>query len=481
MKAAIFPSHPVLLVDDEEQFLASASFALRSEGISNLVLCQDSRKVLDLLSAEKYSLVVLDLVMPHVTGQELLAAMVEGWPQVPVVVTTALNEVETAVECMKAGAIDYLVKPVDATRLVTTVRRALEYGEVRKENDLLKHYLLSDKLEHPEAFREVITASGAMRSIFQYVEAIARTSLPVLITGETGVGKELIARALHRLSGRSGEFVAVNVAGVDDTLFSDTLFGHRRGAFTGADRDRKGLIEQAQNGTLFLDEIGDLRPESQVKLLRLLAEGKYYPLGADMPKLSDARIVVATHRDLRALQQTGSFRKDLFYRLQAHHVHIPPLRERPEDIPILAAHFLEAAARTLGKKPPTAPKKWFPRLQSYPVPGTVREREAMVFDAVSRHKGGTLSLETFKDRTGRKEKSARDEGRCRESDSKIENGQHAPTFPANLPTLKQAERALIREALRRAQGNQTLAASLLGISRRALNNRLSRERRRTRE
>jgi len=320
-----------------------------------------------------------------------------------------------------------------------------------------------------------------MRSIFQYVEAIARTSLPVLITGETGVGKELIARALHRLSGRSGEFVAVNVAGVDDTLFSDTLFGHRRGAFTGADRDRKGLIEQAQNGTLFLDEIGDLRPESQVKLLRLLAEGKYYPLGADMPKLSDARIVVATHRDLRALQQTGSFRKDLFYRLQAHHVHIPPLRERPEDIPILAAHFLEAAARTLGKKPPTAPKELFPLLQSYPFPGNVRELEAMVFDAVSRHKGGTLSLETFKDRTGRKEKSARDEGRCRESDSKIENGQHAPTFPANLPTLKQAERALIREALRRAQGNQTLAASLLGISRRALNNRLSRERRRTRE
>lgn len=480
MRAATFPSHPVLLVDDEEQFLASASFALRAEGISNLVLCQDSRKVLDLLSGGKYSLAVLDLIMPHVSGKDLLAAITEGWPQVPVVVITALNEVETAVECMKAGATDYLVKPVDATRLVTTVRRALEFGEVRVENDLLKQYLLSDKLEHPEAFREILTASGAMRSIFQYVEAIARTSLPVLITGETGVGKELIARALHRLSGRPGEFVAVNVAGVDDNLFSDTLFGHRRGAFTGADRDRKGLIEQAQNGTLFLDEIGDLRPESQVKLLRLLAEGKYYPLGADMPKLSDARVVVATHRNLRALQQTGSFRKDLFYRLQAHHVHLPPLRERPEDLPILAAYFLESAARALGKKTPTAPRELFPLLGSYSFPGNVRELEAMIFDAVSRHKGGTLSLEPFKDRIGLKGSDAEREGDSSESAGSSEDDQHVMTFPPKLPTLRQAERALIREALRRSQGNQTLAASLLGMSRRALNNRLSRENRRTR-
>lgn len=481
MKAATFPSDPVLLVDDEEQFLASASFALRAEGINNIVPCQDSRKVLGLFSHEKFSLAVLDLVMPHVSGKDLLCAIVEGWPQVPVVVITALNEVSTAVECMKAGATDYLVKPVDTTRLVTTIRRALEFGEVRKENDLLKSYLLSDKLEHPDAFREILTTSGAMRSIFQYVEAIAGTSLPVLITGETGVGKELIARALHRLSGRPGQFVAVNVAGVDDNLFSDTLFGHRKGAFTGADRERKGLIEQAQNGTLFLDEIGDLRPESQVKLLRLLAESRYYPLGADMPKLSDARIVVATHRDLRALQQAGSFRKDLFYRLQAHHVHIPPLRDRPEDIPILTAHFLETAARNLGKKPPTPPRELFSLLGSYSFPGNVRELESMVYDAVSRHRSGMLSLKTFKERIGQEANSTCDEDRGYESGRKSENNEPILTFPPRLPTLKQAERALIREALKRAQGNQTVAAGLLGMSRRALNNRLSRENRRSRE
>ena len=196
------------------------------------------------------------------------------------------------------GAFDYLVKPIDDTRLITTLKRAIQLGEVTDQNAILKSYLLSDKLEHPEAFDEIITQSPKMRSVFQYAEAISPTLLPVLISGETGVGKELAARAIHRLSGRQGQFVSVNVAGIDDTLFSDTLFGHKKGAFTGAVQDRKGLIESAAGGTLFLDEIGDLRFESQVKLLRLLQEGKYFPVGADTPRMSDARIVVATNVSL---------------------------------------------------------------------------------------------------------------------------------------------------------------------------------------
>ena len=463
---AKYPLLPVLLVDDEEQFLLSANFTLSSAGINNIVECQDSREVMGLLADREFELVVLDMLMPYVSGRELLPKIVQDHPGVPVVIITAVNELETAVECMKSGAFDYLVKPVDDERLVTCIRRAIEFREMRDENILLKRYLLSDKLEHPEAFSDIITRNNKMRSIFQYVEAIAGTSLPVLITGETGVGKELIARAIHRLSGRKGEFVPVNVAGVDDNLFSDTLFGHKRGAFTGAERDRKGLIEQASGGTLFLDEIGDLSIESQVKLLRLLQEGRYYPIGSDMPKLTDARIVVATNKDIEQMQQTGQFRKDLYYRLQAHHIHLPPLRERIDDVSLLVEHFLEKAAKTLGKKKPTPPKELFTLLSTYHFPGNVRELEAMIFDAVSRHKFGVLSLEPFKEKIVSRPLA-------RKAVHPSEEGEKI-IFTDRLPTLKEAEQMLIAEALRRSKGNQTIAAQMLGLSRRALNNRLRR-------
>jgi DNA-binding NtrC family response regulator len=310
-----------------------------------------------------------------------------------------------------------------------------------------------------------------MRSIFQYVEAIARTAMPVLITGETGVGKELIARALHELSGRAGEFVPLNVAGVDDALFSDTLFGHRRGAFTGADQDRRGLIEQAAAGTMFLDEIGDLGLESQVKLLRLLQEGKYYPIGSDVSKLSDARIIVATNRDIASMQHKDEFRKDLYYRLQTHYIHIPPLRERKEDIPLLVDHFLAKSSGQLGKKKPTPPRQLPTLLGTYHFPGNVRELESMVFDAVSRHQSGVLSMESFRAKVGHDQANRPEIQQAPpvEADKQIQ-------FPEQLPTLKEAEQMLIDQALERADGNQTIAARLLGISRRALSNRLSRAR-----
>jgi DNA-binding NtrC family response regulator len=479
MKQATFPSLPVLIVDDEEQFLLSASLTLSSDGINNTLQCQDSRNVVRLLSEGGFSVVVLDMSMPHVSGWELLPAIVRDFPDIPVIIITALNEAETAVQCMKSGAFDYMVKPVDDGRLVTTVRRAIELREMRSENALLRKYLLSDKLEHPEAFSEIVTKNGAMRSIFQYVEAIAGTSLPVLVTGETGVGKELVAKAIHELSGRAGGFVPVNVAGVDDNLFSDTLFGHKKGAFTGADRDRKGLIEQASGGTLFLDEIGDLSIQSQVKLLRLLQEGKYYPVGSDVPKLTDARIVVATNRDIKSMQESGGFRKDLFYRLQAHHIHTPPLRERKDDIPLLVEHFLDKASKALGKKKPTPPQELFTLLGTYRFPGNVRELEGMIFDAVSRHKAGVLSMESFRDKISYEHaphqltQAVSGAGKPAEAESdQAEDGR--VLFKDELPTLKEIERMLISEAMRRSNGNQTIAARMLGLTRRALNNRLNR-------
>lgn len=472
MKQAKFPSLPVLLVDDEAQFLLSANFTLSSAGINNIVECQDSRKVMQLISKQNFEAMVLDILMPYISGSELLPKIVQDFPDIPVIMITAVNEIKSAVECMKNGAFDYIVKPVDDERLITIVKHAIEFRELRNENYLLKDYLLSGKLEHPEAFSEIITKNNAMLSIFQYIEAIAGTSLPVLITGETGVGKELVARVVHKLSGRAGELVTVNVSGVDDNLFSDTLFGHKRGAFTGADRDRKGLIEQAADGTLFLDEIGDLNIESQIKLLQLLEERKYYPLGSDIKKLTNARIIVATNRNIKSMKETGQFRKDLYYRLQAHYINIPPLRERREDIPILVEHFIKEASNELDKKKPTLPRELFTLLGTYNFPGNIRELKSMVFDAVIKHKSGVLSMETLKEKIIDKQPTQH----ITQSDE-IELNQPEDNlilFTDKLPTLKDTEQILIAEAMKRSKGNQTIAAQILGLTRRALNNRLRR-------
>ncbi len=475
MSSMAFPSNPILLVDDEEDFLLSAELTLSSNGIGNVETCSDSREVNERLRNRKYSLIALDINMPNVSGLAILETIVANYPEIPVVMITAINDIDSAVRCIKQGAFDYVVKPIDETKLVSTVRRGLELTEIRSENEMLKQLLLSGNIEKPEAFSAIVTRSSSLQMIFRYIEAIAKTSLPVLITGETGTGKELFAQAVHKASGRTGELVSVNVAGVDDDFFSDTLFGHRKGAFTGADEERKGLIEKAGHGTLFLDEIGDLSTASQVKLLRLLQDGSYYPIGSDVAKSSDARMVVATHRDIRAMQSSDSFRQDLYYRLKSHHVAIPPLRERKEDLPFLIDYFIAKAAEALKKKRPTPPKELYTLLNNYDFPGNVRELEGMIFDAVSLHKGGVLSLESIRAKIS---EHIQDRASPNGLNSKsVENDPASVelvNFPGRFPTLKEAEEALINEALKRAEGNQTIAAELLGISRRALNNRLRR-------
>jgi DNA-binding NtrC family response regulator len=295
--------------------------------------------------------------------------------------------------------------------------------------------------------------------VFSYVEAVARSPQPLLVMGESGVGKELVAAAAHGLSGAPGRLVAVNVAGLDDTMFADTLFGHVRGAFTGADQPRRGIVEEAADGTLFLDEIGDLSTASQVKLLRLLQEGEYFPIGSDRPKRAKARVVVATHQDLAALERAGRFRRDLYYRLVTHRVRIPPLRERKDDIPLLIDHFLEEAARELGKRKPTPPRQLAQLLATHDFPGNVRELKAMVYDAVSRHEGRVLSMEAFRDAIGHENERP---------------APHVNPFAGldRLPTMREALELLIQESMRRSAGNQSLASRLLGISQPALSRRL---------
>lgn len=459
----------VLMVDDEPQLLRSTSLTLRTAGITHTHCINDSRQVGELLSQHSVGVALLDLNMPHLNGIELLAYVSENHPDISVIILTAANEVETAVQCMRNGAFDYLVKPVEKNRLLTAVNKALDAHNLKCEVTHLRQSLLTRKVSRPEAFAHIVTEHDAIRDLCCYIDAISQSPQPVLVTGETGTGKELFAQAVHKASMRDGQFVAITVSGLDDTNFSDTLFGHKKGAFTGAEKKRAGLIASAQNGTLFLDEIGDLSTTSQVKLLRLLQEREYYPLGEDTPSRSNARIVVATNVDLADAVEKGKFRQDLYFRLKPHQVRIPPLRERLEDIPKLVQHFVNNAARDLNRSPPTIPPALYQLLNTFNFPGNVRELEGMIFDAVARHTGAALGLKTFREAMG-----------LTEGSNVVEEAPSSPlSFPSKLPTIKELEHALIREALVRASSNQGVAANLLGITRQALNKRLIRSKSKT--
>lgn len=464
-----YPLQPVLLVDDEEVWLHSFSLTLRSAGINNILTCQDSRKVMDIISVQPISVIVLDLTMPHINGAEILIKAVEEFPHIPVIIISGLDQVETAVNCIKQGAFDYFTKVSEENRLISGVERAIEVGKLRRENSSLKEHFLEDKLDHPDAFAHILTHNKKMRTLFQYMEAIAVSCEPVLITGETGVGKELFAKALHKLCHPDAPFVVSNAAGLDDTMFADTLFGHRKGAFTGADSARDGLIKKAAGGSLFLDEIGDLSQSSQVKLLRLLQEREYFQLGSDMARKTDARMIFATHRDLDTLQKEGAFRTDLFFRLRAHHIHIPPLRERLDDIPLLFDFFLGQGAKKLSKKKPGFPKELPLLLATYNYPGNIRELDHIIFDALSHHKEKMLSMESFRKYIHSQNLTFNND----DSNRQTSNGDTTPfSVLHQLPTLKESSNLLIQEALHRSGSNQAIAADMLGITRQALNWRL---------
>ncbi|OGR05715.1 MAG: hypothetical protein A2511_16845 [Deltaproteobacteria bacterium RIFOXYD12_FULL_50_9] len=317
-------------------------------------------------------------------------------------------------------------------------------------------------------FDKIITKSSKMLEIFQYIESIAKTGKPVLITGETGVGKELIVEAIHGASGLTGRFLMVNAAGLDDNMFSDTLFGHYKGAYTGADSEKKGLLERAEGGTLVLDEIGDLSLTSQVKLLRLVQYGEYMPLGSNSSRIANVRILAVTNKDLWKLQRSGAFREDLNFRLRSHHINVPPLRERLEDIPLLFDFFLDKAAQALHKPLPSVPKELIALLKTFPFPGNVREFQDMVFDAVSRQSDDKLSIEVFRSYFRRPQRD-----KFSEHDALNPDQGNKVVFSLELPTIKEVTSLLIVEALKRANNNQTTAAKLLGISQQALNKRLT--------
>ncbi|HIJ87304.1 MAG TPA: sigma-54-dependent Fis family transcriptional regulator [Desulfuromonadales bacterium] len=455
---------PVLLVDDDITGCTMMALTLRQAGVENVRSISDSRQVLPFLQEQSASLILLDLMMPHLSGQELLIAIRREHPGIQVVVISGANELNLAVECMKLGALDYLNKPVESTRLIACVKNALKINAIQGELLSLKRRMLEGLLDHPAAFEAIKTHSSKMRALFQYTEVIACSPQPILITGETGVGKELMARAVHHLSGVRGEFVSINVAGLEDTTFSDTLFGHKKGAFTGADQVREGLIARAAGGTLFLDEIGDLEERSQIKLLRLLQEGEYYQVGSDSIKKSTARIVAVTNQNLPERVAEKLFRRDLYYRLYTHEIHLPPLRERTEDIPLLLDHFLQVAALSYHKKPPVIAVSAVSHLQGLSFPGNVRELKAMIFDAVARHTEGELTAKSFGGSMG--------EGAV-VSGVVPANGSTEHSIDAifgHFPTSHEVEEYLINEAMRRSAGNINSAAAMLGITRQTIAN-----------
>jgi DNA-binding NtrC family response regulator len=470
--AGIAPgSLPILIVDDDPRFLTSAVAALRVAGVQPIHTLADSRQVLPFLSGTEVATLVLNLGGSPVQGMELLPRIKEEYPQLPVIVVAGTMDIESAVTCIKAGAFDYLIKPMEKARFLSSIKRALELRDLREAVSSLQEQLNAPAPDEDLLAHGIVTKNRSMQAIFNYMKAIARSKQAVLLTGETGSGKDLVARAIHNMSGCEGKFVAVNVAGLDDDVISDTLFGHKAGAYTGADHAREGLIVQAAGGTLFLDEIGDLAETSQVKLLRLLEEKEYYPLGTDVPRKTDARILCATHHNIKELIAAGKFRKDLYYRLVAHHIHLPPLRERKEDIPLLVDHFLKGAAESAKKKKPSPPAELFTLLSAYHFPGNVRELGAMVFDAVMQHRGGVLTLDSFKKNIG-------DHASAKASiAAQGEEPEEQPPFALydRFPTLKEAEAYLVAEALRRSKDNQGIAALLLGISRYTLNKRLVRK------
>ena len=375
----------ILVVDDERDFLDSVVRMLRLEGYKDFKAVADSSTVPDLLVHRTFDVALLDITMPGLDGLELLKIIKERAPQTECIMITANESIPLVIQSIRAGAYDYLVKPVTPEQLTHALDRALERRRLMEALALKSEMALDRALDNAEAFQEILTSDRNMLRILREAELHAGSEIPVLITGSTGTGKELLARSVHRASSRAGgPFVPVNMLALSPTLFESEFFGHAKGAFTGADQARAGFLAQAQGGTLFLDEIGDLTLDIQGKLLRVLQEGEYVPVGKTRPERADVRFVAATNQDLPRLVQQGRFRMDLFYRLRFAHLQLPPLRRRREDIPLLAAHFLKSRAEA----PLSLEAEGL--LLSYNWPGNIRELKGAMEAAANLAEGGKI-------------------------------------------------------------------------------------------
>src|SRR5210317_338941 len=384
---------PVLVVDDDEGLLLSIKATLVSSGLPEPALLSDSRRVIDLVREYDFQLILLDLMMPHLTGMEVLRRIKKESLDVECVIVSAIDDVASAVQAMSLGASDYLVKPLNSDKLVALVNRTLEKYSVQHELEQFGTKKVFSNLKNPDAFAAIVAQDEAMALIFHQVEAVAGTDYSVVISGESGTGKEMVARVIHKLSNRSdAPFYAVNMASFSKTIFEDEFFGHAKGAYTDAGSDRRGFFEVAHGGTLFLDEITELDPSLQAKLLRVIEERQFYRLGSTEVRNVDVRIIAATNRDVNEEIIKGRFRADLFYRINMYNIRIPPLRERKDDILPLATHFLKIHAKANHKKIQGLAPDLAERLLQSSFQGNVRELENMIAAAVLLENGKILTL-----------------------------------------------------------------------------------------
>ena len=441
------PSHPtpIMVVDDDQGLLLSIKATLLSAGMPEPSLVSDSSQVMTLLRQNPYQVVLLDLVMPHIGGMDLLRQIKAEFPNIECIVVSAVDEAGSAVEALGLGAYDYLVKPINGDKLVIVVSHALERYSLRYEISLYQHKQSFSDLENPEFFKEMIAEDEAMALVFRQIETVAPTDYSVIINGESGTGKDMLARILHNLSNRSdAPFVAVNMAAVSRTIFEDEFFGHTKGAYTDASGEKIGYFEAAEGGTLFLDEITELDPSLQAKLLRVIEERELYRLGSTRVRDVNIRIIAATNRDIDRQIANDRFRADLYYRLNKYSIKVPPLRERTDDILPLARHFTRLHAEANNKPIDTLSPELVSTLIRYPFHGNVRELDNMIAAAVLLETESELTLSSFPD--------------LRTSVSRTVNGGNG------LIPLVDLEKQHILKVLEYTGGNKAEAAAILGIN-----------------
>jgi two-component system response regulator PilR (NtrC family) len=441
----------ILIVDDEQSYRQLLTLVFQEEG-HNIRTAMNGRQALELLQQEPAQVIVSDVKMPDMDGIEMLRALRETQPEIGVVLMTAFASVDTAREAFKLGADDFIEKPFDVEELKLIVRKTLEKQELIAENQAFKR-----AQRERGSVKNIVGTSAKMQAIFQMIETVAEVQSTVLVNGESGTGKELVARAIHDLSPRAEKpFISINCGAFTETLLESELFGYVKGAFTGANTNRKGLFEAAHGGTIFLDEIGEMSPSMQVKLLRVLQERRVRPVGAHDELLVDSRVIAATNRDLKQMTVDGTFREDLFYRISVIPIDLPPLRDRREDIPDLVAHFVKKFCDQSGKTLTVSPKT-MQFLEDYAWHGNVRELEHTIERAVALERSSEIQPEQLPPHV------------TNYDPHRVQNDFDLPDTGLNLVGhIDNLEKTYVVEALRKTGGNQTRAAELLQMPVRSL-------------
>ncbi|MBN2246303.1 MAG: sigma-54-dependent Fis family transcriptional regulator [Candidatus Aminicenantes bacterium] len=440
----------ILIIDDEKSILDLLSVVFTKEGYSVEISLSPSR-ALELMSREDFDIILTDIQMPQISGMEILKEVKQKTPEIPVVMITAYGTIKQAVEALKAGAMDYVVKPFDVDELKIIVNQGLEQGRLKREN-----WLLKKELKEKYSFENMVGKSKIMQEIYGLIEKIAGTDSTVLITGDSGTGKEMAARAIHTNSNRADKsFVSINCGALPESLLESELFGHVKGSFTGAVANKKGMFEVAEKGTLFLDEVGEMSPWTQVKLLRALQERKIRRVGGTEEIPVDVRIIAATNQELKRATEEGKFREDLFYRLNVISLEMPPLRKRKEDIPLLVNHFLQKHCKKMNRKMKRLSPDVMTLLESYNWPGNIRELENTIERTVAIEERETITRMSLPSELLEPPKT-------QNNDFMIE-----PGFNLNK-TLDNITQKYIHKALESARGNLTQTANLLGINYRSL-------------